>query len=127
MNKNLAPLITWLPSRSQLDLNGAWRSIIDVYDVGITGPFGRDDGETAGNPNWGFAYDRGRNSPGRSEYDFDTSPEIEVLGLTGTDPQRVLTERCHAAVNGRYPHASEAKRREVLERLETLSNRRDRS
>ena len=45
-------------------------------------------------------------------------PEVEVLGLTGTDPQRVLTERCHAAVNGRYPHASEAKRREVLERLE---------
>ncbi|MEZ5282539.1 MAG: glycoside hydrolase family 2 TIM barrel-domain containing protein [Acidimicrobiales bacterium] len=88
MNKNLAPLITWLPSRSQVDLNGAWRSIIDVYDVGITGPFGRDDGETAGNPNWGFAYDRGRNSPGRSEYDFDTSPEIEVPGDWNTQHER---------------------------------------
>ncbi|MCP3939402.1 MAG: beta-glucuronidase [Actinomycetia bacterium] len=89
MNRNLAPLITWLPSRSGLSLNGTWQSIIDVYDVGITGPFGSDDGETAGNPMWGFAFDRGRNSSGRrSEYDFDGSPEMEVPGDWNTQHER---------------------------------------
>ncbi len=89
MNRNLAPLITWLPSRSGLSLNGTWQSIIDVYDVGVTGPFGSDDGETAGNPMWGFAFDRGRNSSGRrSEYDFDGSPEMEIPGDWNTQHER---------------------------------------
>ena len=45
-------------------------------------------------------------------------PEPEVIGIpTGTDPQRVLAERCRAAVLTRYPDASEAERHTVESRL----------
>ena len=45
-------------------------------------------------------------------------PEPRILGIPeGTDPQRVLDERCHAAILTRYPHAGEGERRAVESRL----------
>ncbi|CCH72323.1 putative DNA polymerase III alpha subunit [Nostocoides australiense Ben110] len=45
-------------------------------------------------------------------------PEPHILGIPeGTDPQRVLDERCHAAILTRYPGASESERRAVEARL----------
>jgi error-prone DNA polymerase len=46
-------------------------------------------------------------------------PEPEVLGIEpGTDPMDVLTQRCRAAVGGRYPGASEAHLGVVHDRLD---------
>ncbi len=46
-------------------------------------------------------------------------PEPEVLDIPpGTDPMAVLTERCRAAVGWRYPGATEAEQRVVLDRLD---------
>ncbi|GAB3111135.1 DNA polymerase III subunit alpha [Janibacter alkaliphilus] len=46
-------------------------------------------------------------------------PEAGVLGLRpDQDPQRVLAERCRAAVGSRYPGASARLQRQVTERLE---------
>jgi beta-glucuronidase len=82
----LSKLVTWTNSRRQESLNGAWNAIIDVYDVGASGPFGGDElfAEM-----FGFPADRGRNSPGRrAEYDFDTSPVMEVPGDWNTQHER---------------------------------------
>jgi beta-glucuronidase len=82
----LHSLITWTTSRAQQSLNGSWNSIIDVYDVGSTGPFGADEVFAE---MFGFQSNRGRNSPGRrAEYDFDTSPVIEVPGDWNTQHER---------------------------------------
>ncbi|WP_392425887.1 DNA polymerase III subunit alpha [Barrientosiimonas humi] len=45
-------------------------------------------------------------------------PEPHVLGLTGQDPQQVLTERCRAAVPTRYAGARDAELRRVQQRLD---------
>ncbi len=46
-------------------------------------------------------------------------PEAEVLGLApGEDPMAALTQRCHAAIGGRYPGAGDAERQVVRGRLE---------
>lgn len=83
MNDGLAPLVTWVPSRAQRSLNGAWKSIIDVYDVGVGGsPFSND-------PRWGFPADRGLHSPGRrAEYDFDLADALDVPGDWNTQDDR---------------------------------------
>ena len=45
-------------------------------------------------------------------------PEPHILGIPeGTDPQRVLDERCHAAIPTRYAGAGERERRAVEARL----------
>lgn len=82
----LSKLVTWTGSRKSESLNGPWNSIIDVYDVGASGPFG--DNEFFAEM-FGFASDRGRNSPGpRAEYDFSTSPTIDVPGDWNTQHER---------------------------------------
>jgi beta-glucuronidase len=85
---NVFPLVTSLPSRVQHSLNGAWKSIIDVYDVGATPNLFDPDGEPGGDPiddmmaqMFGFPLDRNRHSEGlRAEYEFDTSPDLLVPG-----------------------------------------------
>jgi len=74
--------VTWLPSRDRASLNGNWKAIIDVYDVGAGGsPF-------SDNPKWGFPADRGMNSPGRrSEYDFDRAGDLAVPGDWNTQEE----------------------------------------
>jgi beta-glucuronidase len=82
----LSKLVTWTNSRKQASLNGPWNSIIDVYDVGASGPFGDDEFFAE---MFGFFSDRGRHSPGpRAEYDFNTSPIIEVPGDWNTQHER---------------------------------------
>jgi len=82
----MAELITWTTSRRQESLDGPWHAIIDVYDVGASGPFGGDE---AFAQMFGFPADRGRHSPGRrAEYEFDTSPVIEVPGDWNTQIER---------------------------------------
>lgn len=78
-----APLVTWLPSRTQTSLNGEWKAIIDVYGIGVGGsPFSDD-------PRWGFAADRGMSSPGRrAEYDFDLADGVVVPGDWNTQRER---------------------------------------
>lgn len=45
-------------------------------------------------------------------------PEPHILGIPeGTDPQRVLDERCHAAILTRYAGATESERAAVERRL----------
>ena len=81
---SLFPLVTWLPSRTQRSLNGPWKSIIDVYDVGASTNLFDPDGEAEDemmSAMFSFALDRNRHSPGpRAEYEFDTSPELLVPG-----------------------------------------------
>jgi beta-glucuronidase len=85
----LARLITWTGGRRRLDLNGAWRSIIDVYDIGIGGPFGNNDIVDGQSARSGFPGDRGRHTPGRRvEYDFDDSPTLQVPGDWNTQVER---------------------------------------
>ncbi len=82
----LSKLVTWTNSRRQESLNGPWSSIIDVYDVGASGPFGGDEFFAE---MFGFPGDRGRHSPGRrAEYDFNTSDPIEVPGDWNTQYER---------------------------------------
>lgn len=46
-------------------------------------------------------------------------PEPSILGIeAGVDPHQVLTERCQAAVNGRFPALGDAARHTVLSRLD---------
>ncbi|KGN38499.1 DNA polymerase III subunit alpha [Knoellia subterranea] len=46
-------------------------------------------------------------------------PEPGILGIdAGVDPQQVLTERCRAAVDGRFPALGGARRHTVLSRLD---------
>ncbi|KGN40063.1 DNA polymerase III subunit alpha [Knoellia aerolata] len=46
-------------------------------------------------------------------------PEPSILGIDpGDDPQRVLTERCRAAVGARFPSVGDAGRHTVLSRLD---------
>ncbi|EAP98838.1 putative DNA polymerase III alpha subunit [Janibacter sp. HTCC2649] len=46
-------------------------------------------------------------------------PEPSILGIeAGVDPHQVLTERCRAAVNGRFPALGDAARHTVLSRLD---------
>lgn len=46
-------------------------------------------------------------------------PEPSILGIeAGVDPHQVLTERCQAAVNGRFPALGDASRHTVLSRLD---------
>ncbi len=79
-------LLTWTGCRTSESLNGAWNAIIDVYDVGASGPFG---GDAMFAEMFGFPADRGRNSPGRrAEYDFDTSPVLQVPGDWNTQNER---------------------------------------
>jgi beta-glucuronidase len=80
------PLITWTTSRRQQSLNGDWNAIIDVYDVGASGPFGGDEMFAE---MFGFPANRGRNSPGRrAEYDFDGAPVVQVPGDWNTQHER---------------------------------------
>lgn len=82
----LSKLVTWTSCRRQESLKGSWPAIIDVYDVGASGPFGGDEMFAA---MFGFPADRGRNSPGRrAEYDFDTSGTVEVPGDWSTQVER---------------------------------------
>jgi hypothetical protein len=82
----LSKLVTWTNSRRQESLNGSWNSIIDVYDVGASGPFGGDEFFAE---MFGFPGDRGLHSPGRrAEYDFNTSDPIEVPGDWNTQYER---------------------------------------
>jgi beta-glucuronidase len=82
----LSKLVTWTQSRTQESLNGTWSSIIDVYDVGASGPFGGDEFFAE---MFGFPSDRGRHSPGRrAEYDFNTSETVEVPGDWNTQHER---------------------------------------
>ena len=99
MNRHLHPLITWLPSRTTTSLNGEWRAIIDVYDIALGGIMGgstdldkladTSDAAGFGSAPFGFYLDRGRDDPGRrAEYDFTTSPVIEVPGDWSTQHER---------------------------------------
>ncbi|MFC7492114.1 MULTISPECIES: DNA polymerase III subunit alpha [unclassified Knoellia] len=46
-------------------------------------------------------------------------PEPSILGIeAGVDPHQVLTERCRAAVGGRFPEIGDAARHTVLSRLD---------
>ncbi len=82
----LSNLVTWTSCRTQESLNGRWPAIIDVYDVGASGPFGGDEMFAE---MFGFPADRGRNSPGRrAEYDFDSSETIAVPGDWSTQIER---------------------------------------
>lgn len=46
-------------------------------------------------------------------------PEPSILGIdSGVDPHQVLTERCRAAVNGRFPALGDAARHTLLSRLD---------
>lgn len=61
-----ATLIANIPGRTTTSLNGAWRAIVDPYETGI-----------------GERYYENRESKGkrdRVEYDFDTSPVLNVPG-----------------------------------------------
>jgi beta-glucuronidase len=82
----LSKLVTWTACRSQESLNGKWPAIIDVYDVGASGPFGGDEMFAE---MFGFPADRGCHSPGRrAEYDFDTSGTVDVPGDWNTQVER---------------------------------------
>ncbi len=84
--QGLSKLVTWTSCRRHESLNGSWPAIIDVYDVGASGPFGGDEMFAA---MFGFPADRGRHSPGRrAEYDFDTSGTVEVPGDWSTQVER---------------------------------------
>jgi beta-glucuronidase len=82
----LSKLVTWTSCRRQESLNGSWPAIIDVYDVGASGPFGGDEMFAE---MFGFPADRGRYSPGRrAEYDFDLSDTVDVPGDWNTQIER---------------------------------------
>ncbi|HVN18020.1 MAG TPA: glycoside hydrolase family 2 TIM barrel-domain containing protein [Dongiaceae bacterium] len=61
-----APLITNVPNRTTISLNGAWRTIVDPYDVGRNSRF--------------FLNAKPKDARDLVEYDFDTSPQLNVPG-----------------------------------------------
>jgi beta-glucuronidase len=68
-------LIANIPGRTTINLNGAWRTIVDPFDNG-TNSFFRN--ETA------------KNKSDRVEYNFDTSPLLNVPGDWNTQREQVL-------------------------------------
>lgn len=61
-----APLIGNIPNRTTISLNGAWRTIVDPYDIGQNSRF--------------FLNAKPRDQRDLVEYDFDTSPLLHVPG-----------------------------------------------
>src|SRR6266498_4111179 len=61
-----SPLIGNIPNRTTVSLNGAWRTIVDPYDIGRNSRF--------------FLNAKPRDARDLVEYDFDTSPLLAVPG-----------------------------------------------
>ncbi|MEM9714860.1 MAG: beta-glucuronidase, partial [Actinomycetota bacterium] len=67
-------LLTNVLRRRRRSLDGAWRVIVDPYETGYVGIMG-------GRNDRGYFRDWSARSPSdRIEYDFDTSPTLEVPG-----------------------------------------------
>lgn len=73
-------LLGWIDARQMQSLNGTWRMIVDPMKVG-------DPGSIFG----GFISDRQKQSPyDLIEYDFRTSPEVQVPGDFNTQDERLF-------------------------------------
>jgi beta-glucuronidase len=69
-------LITNIPGRTTVSLNGAWRAIVDPFDNGTSGGFYRNQ----------IAKDKSE----RVEYSFDASPVLNVPGDWNTQREQLL-------------------------------------
>jgi beta-glucuronidase len=69
-------LITNIPGRTTVSLDGAWHAIVDPYDNGTSGAFYRD--QTA------------KDKSERDEYSFDASPVLNVPGDWNTQREQLL-------------------------------------
>ncbi len=73
-NKNLAPLLTNVENRNTVSLDGQWHIIIDRYENGYY------DYRRKPTPNGYFKNQKPSSKSDLVEYDFDTSPVINVPG-----------------------------------------------
>jgi beta-glucuronidase len=73
-NKNLAPLLTNVENRNAVSLDGQWHIIIDRYENGYY------DYRRKPTPNGYFKNRKPSSKSDLVEYDFDTSPVINVPG-----------------------------------------------
>jgi beta-glucuronidase len=69
-------LITNIPGRTTVSLNGAWRAIVDPFDNGTSGGFYRDQVP--------------KDKTERAEYSFDASPVLNVPGDWNTQREQLL-------------------------------------
>jgi len=70
------PLITNIPARTTINLNGAWPAIVDPYEQGINDAF--------------FRNAKPKDKSDRIEYDFDTSAVLNVPGDWNTQREQLL-------------------------------------
>jgi beta-glucuronidase len=84
VNAQQAPLITNISGRSTISLNGPWQTIIDPYETGYYNyrweP--RNDGY--------FKNQKPKNPGELIEYDFDSSPRLNVPGDWNSQDQKLL-------------------------------------
>lgn len=71
-NKNLSPLLTNVPNRQSINLNGKWNYIVDRYETGYY------DYRLKPNKNGFFKNYKARNKQELVEYNFDASPDINI-------------------------------------------------
>lgn len=72
----IANLISNIPGRATLNLNGAWHAIVDPYDNGKSSGF--------------FRNEKPRNKSDRVEYSFDDSPVLNVPGDWNTQREPLM-------------------------------------
>ena len=79
-----APLITNLGGRQTIDLNGPWQTIVDPYETGYY------DYRYLPSPNGYFKNTKPKSPSDLVEYDFDTSPQLNVPGDWNSQDQKLL-------------------------------------
>ncbi len=81
-----APLITNIPGRQAMNLDGEWRAIVDPYDVGALDYRGKP---LAGNSAF-FTNHKPASKSELVEYDFDTSETLRVPGDWNSQRESLL-------------------------------------
>src|SRR5271168_754580 len=69
-------LITNIPGRTTINLNGAWNAIVDPFENGKNSKFFRDD--------------KPKDKSDRVEYSFDASPVLNVPGDWNTQREQLM-------------------------------------
>ena len=78
------PLITSIASRNTISLNGSWQVIIDPYETGYY------DYRFQPRADGYFKNDKPKSPSDLVEYDFDSSPQLQVPGDWNSQDQRLL-------------------------------------
>lgn len=107
-SRNIFPLIQNVPGRELQNLDGTWKYILDLYELGYYNYRMNED------PNGWFRDAKARNPEDLVEYNFDTAPSLYVPGDWNTQSEQLLNFEGNIWYRRKFECSPEAGKRRFI-------------